>query len=174
MDRYWRCGHCNNKRTLKCPKTGRGATRYPIRHLKNCHFIDLKADHQALSLQPTSWRVPHGRAPHRGHLMGVYLINVYLTGVHLMGVYLINVHLTGVHLIDVYFMDAYMFPNPKRLWRKPLEPPPCKRWFISSFSVSCREHDLPKYKVERSMSNFLVIVIRKDGTLQNFCCKRTL
>jgi hypothetical protein len=26
MDRYWRCGHCNNKRILKCPETGRGAT----------------------------------------------------------------------------------------------------------------------------------------------------
>ena len=25
MDRYWRCGHCN-KRILKCPETGRGAT----------------------------------------------------------------------------------------------------------------------------------------------------
>ena len=21
MDRYWRCGHCSNKRTLKCPET---------------------------------------------------------------------------------------------------------------------------------------------------------
>src|SRR6266480_5725769 len=39
MDRYWRCGHCNNKRILKCPETGRGATSYPIRHLKNRHFI---------------------------------------------------------------------------------------------------------------------------------------
>jgi hypothetical protein len=55
MDRYWRCGHCNNKRILKCPKTGRGATSYPIRHLKNRHFIDLTADHQALPLQPTSF-----------------------------------------------------------------------------------------------------------------------
>src|SRR5437868_2846375 len=54
MDRYWRCGHCNNKRILKCPETGRGATSYPIRHLKNRHFIDLNADHQALPLQPTS------------------------------------------------------------------------------------------------------------------------
>jgi hypothetical protein len=26
MDRYWRCDHCNNKRILKCPETGRGAT----------------------------------------------------------------------------------------------------------------------------------------------------
>ena len=26
MDRYWRCGHCNNKRILKCPETGKGAT----------------------------------------------------------------------------------------------------------------------------------------------------
>ena len=40
MDRYWRCGHCDNKRILKCPETGRGATSYPIRHLKNRHFID--------------------------------------------------------------------------------------------------------------------------------------
>jgi hAT family C-terminal dimerisation region len=39
---------------LKCPETGRGATSYPIRHLKNRHFIDLNADHQALTLQPTS------------------------------------------------------------------------------------------------------------------------
>jgi hypothetical protein len=22
MDRYWRCGHCNNKKILKCPETG--------------------------------------------------------------------------------------------------------------------------------------------------------
>jgi hypothetical protein len=55
MDRYWRCGHCNNKRILKCPETGRGATSYPIRHLKNRHQIDLNADHQALPLQPTSF-----------------------------------------------------------------------------------------------------------------------
>jgi len=55
MDRYWRCGHCNNKRILKCPETGRGATSYPIRHLKNRHFIDLNADHQALPLQLTSF-----------------------------------------------------------------------------------------------------------------------
>jgi hypothetical protein len=40
---------------LKCPQTGRGATSYPIRHLKNRHFIDLNADHQALPLQPTSF-----------------------------------------------------------------------------------------------------------------------
>ena len=26
MDRYWWCGHCSNKRILKCPETGRGAT----------------------------------------------------------------------------------------------------------------------------------------------------
>jgi len=55
MDRYWRCGHCINKRILKCPETGKGATSYPIRHLKNRHFIDLNADHQALPLQPTSF-----------------------------------------------------------------------------------------------------------------------
>jgi hypothetical protein len=51
MDRYWRCGRCSNKRILKCPETGRGATSYPIRHLKNRHIIDLNADHQALPLQ---------------------------------------------------------------------------------------------------------------------------
>src|SRR4051812_30479652 len=33
MDRYWWCGHCSNKRILKSPETGRGATSYPIRHL---------------------------------------------------------------------------------------------------------------------------------------------
>src|SRR5271155_2199771 len=55
MDRYWRCGHCTNKRILKCPETGRGSTSYPIRHLKNRHFIDLNADHQALPLQLTSF-----------------------------------------------------------------------------------------------------------------------
>jgi hypothetical protein len=55
MDRYWRCCHCNNKRISKCPETGRGATSYTIRHLKNRHFIGLNADHQALPLQPTSF-----------------------------------------------------------------------------------------------------------------------
>jgi DNA-directed RNA polymerase subunit RPC12/RpoP len=55
MDRYWRCGHCKSKRILKCPETGKGATSYPIRHLKNRHLIDLNADHQALPLQPTSF-----------------------------------------------------------------------------------------------------------------------
>src|SRR3954454_1084391 len=62
MDRYWRCGHCNNKRILKCPETGRGATGYPIRHLKSRHFIDLNADHQALPLQPTSFGTVAGAA----------------------------------------------------------------------------------------------------------------
>ena len=55
MDRYWRCGYSSNKRILKCPETGRGATSYPIRHLKNRPFIDLNADHQALPLQLTSF-----------------------------------------------------------------------------------------------------------------------
>ena len=55
MDQYWRCGYCSNKRILKCPETGRGATSYPIRHLKNRHFIDLNADHQALPLQLISF-----------------------------------------------------------------------------------------------------------------------
>ena len=54
MDRCWRCDVCSNKRILKCPETGRGATSYPIRHPKNRHFIDLNADHQALLLQLTS------------------------------------------------------------------------------------------------------------------------
>jgi hypothetical protein len=48
----------------------------------------------------------------------MYLMGVYLTGVHLLGV-----HLIGVHLIDVYFMDVYMFPNQKRVWGKPPDPP---------------------------------------------------
>jgi hypothetical protein len=47
----WQCDHCSDKRILKCPETGRGATSYPIRHLKNRHFIDLNADHQALPCQ---------------------------------------------------------------------------------------------------------------------------
>src|SRR5213078_4698274 len=55
MDRYWRCGYCRNKRILKCPETGKGATSYPIRHLKNRYRIDLNADHQAFPLQPTSF-----------------------------------------------------------------------------------------------------------------------
>jgi hypothetical protein len=45
-------------------------------------------------------------------------------------VQLIGVYLMGVHLIDVYFMDVYMFPNPKRLWGKPPDPPPYKWWSI--------------------------------------------
>jgi hypothetical protein len=55
MDRYWRCGHCKNssKRILKCPENGGRATSYSIRHLKNRHFIDLNADHQAFLSQPT-------------------------------------------------------------------------------------------------------------------------
>jgi hypothetical protein len=48
---------------------------------------------------------------------------VHLIGVYLIGVQLIGVYLRGVHLIDVYFMDMNMFPNPKRLWRKPPDPP---------------------------------------------------
>ena len=55
MDRYWRCGYCSNKRILKCPETGRGATSYPIRHHQNRHFIDLNVDHQALPLQLISF-----------------------------------------------------------------------------------------------------------------------
>jgi hypothetical protein len=84
------------------------------------------------------------------HLMGVYLIRIHficvcLIGVHLIGVYLtgmhlracvIGVYLMGVHLIDMYFMDMYMFPNPKRLWRNPPDPPPYKRW------SSCRDLSL--------------------------------
>jgi hypothetical protein len=57
--------------------------------------------------------------------IGEHLIGVYLTAVHLMGAYLM-----GVQLIDVYFMDVYMFPTPKRLWGKPPDPPPYKRWSI--------------------------------------------
>src|SRR5436305_12185808 len=55
MERYWRCSHCSNKRILKCPETGRGATSYPMRYLKNRHRIDLNADHQALPSQSTSF-----------------------------------------------------------------------------------------------------------------------
>ena len=40
---------------MKYPETSRGATSYPIRHLKNRHRINLNADHQALPLQPTSF-----------------------------------------------------------------------------------------------------------------------
>jgi uncharacterized protein YjbI with pentapeptide repeats len=69
------------------------------------------------------------------HFIGVYLMGVHLTGVHLMSVYLIGVrligvYLMGVHLIDVYFMNVYMFPNLKRLWGKPPDPPPYKWWSI--------------------------------------------
>jgi hypothetical protein len=69
------------------------------------------------------------------HLMSVHLVGEYLTGVHLMsmylmGVQLIGVYLMGVHLIDVYFMNVYMFPNLKRLWGKPPDPPPYKWWSI--------------------------------------------
>jgi len=78
--------------------------------------------------------------PRNNHLTGVHLIGVYLTGVHftgvhltgvyLMGVHFIGVYLMGVSLIDVYFMDMYMFPNPKKLWGKPPDPPFYKRWSI--------------------------------------------
>jgi hypothetical protein len=64
------------------------------------------------------------------HLIGVYLTGVYLTAVHLMGAYLM-----GVQLIDVYPTDVYMFPNPKRLWGKPPDPPPYKRWSIWSCEI---------------------------------------
>ena len=67
MDRYWRCGHCSNKRILKCPETG---TSYPIRHLKNRHFINLNADHQALPSQSTSF---FGTVA--GAVAGLYLSN---------------------------------------------------------------------------------------------------
>ena len=59
------------------------------------------------------------------HVVRLWLAPLYLTGVHLIGVYL-----TGVHLIDMYFMDVYMFPNPKRLWGNPPDPPPYKWWSI--------------------------------------------
>jgi hypothetical protein len=68
--------------------------------------------------------------------MGVYLTGVRLMGVYLMGVQLIGVYLMGVHLIDVYFMDVYVFPNPKRLWGNPPDPPPYKRWSIC-LDLSC-------------------------------------
>jgi aspartate oxidase len=55
MDRYWRCGHCSHKRILKCSETGKGVISYLVRHLKNRHHIDINADYQALSLQPTSF-----------------------------------------------------------------------------------------------------------------------
>src|SRR2546429_4403475 len=54
MDRYWRCCHCKNKRILKCPERGRGATSYPICHPKNRHFFDPNPHPQTLPLQPTS------------------------------------------------------------------------------------------------------------------------
>jgi hypothetical protein len=57
-------------------------------------------------------------------------------GMHITGMHPIGVYLMGVHLIDVYFLDVYMFPNPKRLWGKPPDPPtlqidhPFARWGI--------------------------------------------
>jgi uncharacterized protein YjbI with pentapeptide repeats len=42
------------------------------------------------------------------HLTGVHLMGVYLTGVHLMGMYLTGVHLMGVHLIGVYLMGVHL------------------------------------------------------------------
>jgi len=50
FDRYWRCGHCQHKKILKCAEGGGGKTRYPIRH-----FIDLNTDDQALPVQQTSF-----------------------------------------------------------------------------------------------------------------------
>ena len=42
------------------------------------------------------------------HFIGMYIINVHLTGVHLMGVYLINVHLTSMHLTGVYLISVHI------------------------------------------------------------------
>jgi len=44
MDQYWRCGHCNNKRILKCLETDKEAISYSIRYFKNRYFIDLTVD----------------------------------------------------------------------------------------------------------------------------------
>jgi len=41
------------------------------------------------------------------HLTGVYLIAVHLIGVYLMDVFLMGVYLTGMHLMGVYFIAAY-------------------------------------------------------------------
>ena len=46
--RYWRCGHCQHKKILKCAEGGGGTTSYAIRYLLNRHFIDLNTDDQAL------------------------------------------------------------------------------------------------------------------------------
>jgi hypothetical protein len=54
FDRYWRCGHCQHKKILKCAEGGGGKTSYPIRHLRNRHF-DLNTDDQALPLQQISF-----------------------------------------------------------------------------------------------------------------------
>src|SRR6266480_5309826 len=48
FDRYWRCGHCQHKKILKCTEGGGGTTSYAIRYLLNRHFIDLNTDDQAL------------------------------------------------------------------------------------------------------------------------------
>jgi hypothetical protein len=69
--------------------------------------------------------------------MGVYLINVHLTGAYLMrvyltGVHLISVYLTGVHFMDVYFMDVYFMD----MYIPDL--PPYKRWSIYR-DLSCKK-----------------------------------
>jgi hypothetical protein len=50
MDRYWRCGHCNNKRILKCPETGRGAT-----FNSRAEICTLRSQTYSFSTTPHFW-----------------------------------------------------------------------------------------------------------------------
>ena len=65
-------------------------------------------------------------------LSGVHLISMWLVGMHPMGVYLM-----GVRLIDVWLYGlVYVFKS-KKVWGKPLDPLPYKRWLICR-GVSCK------------------------------------
>ena len=50
-DRYWRCGHCKGRKPFKVAEHVGGATSYAIRHLRNKHNIDIRADEMAIALQ---------------------------------------------------------------------------------------------------------------------------
>ena len=71
----------------------------------------------------------------------LYLTGVHPTSVHLMGLCLLGVYLTGraphgstphwrVPHRRVLYGRVFMFPNPKRLWEKPPDPPLYKQWSI--------------------------------------------
>src|ERR1700739_2777504 len=51
FDRYWRCGHCKGRNPLRVAEHVGGATSYAIRHLRNKHNIDIRADEMAIPLQ---------------------------------------------------------------------------------------------------------------------------